>query len=112
MSKAKRDYFFLVFLSRQFIMSLASTEHAFSELETRLKGFGNDRKAIEADSEDDSRFFLGLLAEACNLARAADITCPEYTAVVDRINRTINEGVRLGYRRLQFECLPLFCAVR
>ncbi|KAJ7510942.1 hypothetical protein B0H11DRAFT_1035607 [Mycena galericulata] len=89
-------------------MSLASTEHTCSELETRLEGFGNDRKAIEADSEDDNRFFLGLLAEACNLARAVDVTCQDYTEIVDRINRTINKGVRLGYRRLQFECLPSF----
>ncbi|KAJ7156535.1 hypothetical protein C8R43DRAFT_1234769 [Mycena crocata] len=89
-------------------MALHSVDEKCTVLEHRLDELGNDRRAMEADSKDDHRLFLSLQADACNLLRAADPTGPEYAAILDRVNQTLNHGISLGYRRLQLEWMPSF----
>ncbi|KAJ7302656.1 hypothetical protein DFH08DRAFT_904878 [Mycena albidolilacea] len=76
-------------------------------LETRLDEFCKDRNAIEADKREH-RHFLGFLGEVCNLLRTADAADPDYSVIVDRINQTVNKGIRLGYRCCRFEFMPSF----
>jgi hypothetical protein len=56
----------------------------------------------------EHRHFLGFLHEVCNLLRAADAADPDYPVIVDRINQTVNKGIRLGYQCCKFEFIPSF----
>ncbi|KAJ7927652.1 hypothetical protein B0H13DRAFT_2312280 [Mycena leptocephala] len=76
-------------------------------VETRLEAFGHDLKAIDEDARLH-RHFLGLLREACNLLRTADSDTTD-PRILDRINQTLNKGIRLGYgTSVGIEHMPSF----
>jgi hypothetical protein len=51
---------------------------------------------------------LGLLREACNLLRTADSDTTD-PRILDRINQTLNKGIRLGYgTSVGIEHMPSF----
>ncbi|KAF8145877.1 hypothetical protein K438DRAFT_1991437 [Mycena galopus ATCC 62051] len=88
-------------------MSLTRVKEQCANLEKRLQTFVDDRKALDVDSLAHP-VFLGLLAEACNLLRAADAGDKEYPAIMGQINETINKAIELGYKRVEFDFMPSF----
>ncbi|KAJ6561272.1 hypothetical protein B0H10DRAFT_2117892 [Mycena sp. CBHHK59/15] len=91
-------------------LTVNAADEACIALEKKLHDFAADEKAIESDSREHL-CFLGILAEVCDLVRAAcaqDATNPATATVIDRASQTINEAIELGFEKLEFSFLPSF----
>lgn len=81
---------------------------ALGALKEKIRRFSEDENAIEANSSDDHRIFMGFLTEACDLVRSCDSEDPGFGDVVSKANEAINEAVWLAYGNLEFDFLHSF----
>ncbi|KAJ6630036.1 hypothetical protein B0H10DRAFT_1984790 [Mycena sp. CBHHK59/15] len=89
-------------------MAPNATALVCTKLDKMLLDFSEDEQALDKDADDGHRFFLGILEEACNLARATDRTDPDFADIVARISQTLNGALDLAYGKVDFDFLPSF----